>query len=56
MTTKREIFEIAERLVSQLPPPADLIEQLEKLRDQLPEDDELRRLFGWYFEAAQALL
>lgn len=56
MKTKTEIFNIAERLVGELPPPADLIEQLERLRDELPKDAEVRELFGWYFEAAEALL
>jgi len=48
-------FEQAEDLLAQIPPPADLFDQLEKIQKQI-KDPELRRLFGQYFEAAEAML
>jgi len=52
---KKSPFNQAEDLLAETPPPADLIDQLEALQKQV-KDPELRRLFGQFFEAAEAML
>ena len=50
MALDEKIFQKAADLVNQRPIPADLVEQLDQLRETVPEADLAE--FDWFYEAA----
>jgi len=54
MAKKKDQFKLAEDLLKMEPVPANVIERLDELREDVEE--ELRPLFDYYYEAAEAVL